>query len=192
MLGYSPEELVGANVLEIVHPDDRERAAGILADWPHEEQSPDPLAPFKVRHKDGTWRVMEAAGRSVDSTDPMQGMILNARDVTERVRAQEKLLETEAKLRQAQKMEAVGRLAGGVAHDFNNVLTAIFGYAELLLEQFAPATRGAATSRRSGASAERAAALTRQLLAFSRSRCCSRGPRPEQRHRQKCSGCSRG
>ena len=88
VLGYSPEELVGTSVLEIVHPDDRERAASILADWPHEELVPEPVAPFKVRHKDGTWRVMEAVGRSVDSHDPLQGMILNARDVTERVRAQ--------------------------------------------------------------------------------------------------------
>ena len=168
VLGYSPEELVGANVLEIVHPDDRERAAGILADWPHEEQSPDPLAPFKVRHKDGTWRVMEAAGRSVDSTDPMQGMILNARDVTERVRAQEKLLETEAKLRQAHKMEAVGRLAGGIAHDFNNVLTAIYGYADLLLEEFVAGDPRRSDVEEIRRMAERAATLTRQLLAFSR------------------------
>jgi hypothetical protein len=151
-----------------VHPDDRERAAGILADWPHEEQSPDPLAPFKVRHKDGTWRVMEAVGRSVDSTDPLQGMILNARDVTERVRAQEKLLETEAKLRQAHKMEAVGRLAGGIAHDFNNVLTAIYGYADLLLEEFVAGDPRRSDVEEIRRMAERAATLTRQLLAFSR------------------------
>jgi PAS domain S-box-containing protein len=168
VLGYSPEELVGANVLEIVHPDDRQRAAAILADWPHEELSPDPLAPFKVRHKDGTWRVMEAVGRSVDSTDPAQGMILNARDVTERVRAQEKLLEAEAKLRQAHKMEAVGRLAGGIAHDFNNVLTAIYGYADLLLEEFVAGDPRRSDVEEIRRMAERAATLTRQLLAFSR------------------------
>ena len=77
-------------------------------------------------------------------------MVVNARDVTERVRAEEKLRETEAKLRQAHKMEAVGRLAGGIAHDFNNVLTAIYGYADLLLDEFEPDDpRRAATSRRS-------------------------------------------
>ena len=65
-------------------------------------------------------------------------------------------------------MEAVGRLAGGIAHDFNNVLTAIYGYADLLLEEFAPAIRGAATSRRSGAWRNAPRRLTRQLLAFSR------------------------
>ncbi len=167
MLGYSPEELVGANVLDIVHPDDRERAAGVLSAWPQEELDPEPLAPFKVRHKDGSWRVMEAVGRSVDA-DPQQGMIVNARDITERVRAQEKLLETEAKLRQAHKMEAVGRLAGGIAHDFNNVLTAIYGYADLLLEEFVAGDPRRSDVEEIRRMAERAATLTRQLLAFSR------------------------
>jgi signal transduction histidine kinase len=80
------------------------------------------------------------------------------RDVTRR----------EAELRQSHKMEAVGRLAGGVAHDFNNVLTAIFGYADLLLDQFTEddARRSDVLEIRNAA--ERAAALTRQLLAFSR------------------------
>ena len=67
VLGYSPEELVGANVLDIVHPDDRERAAGILAGVAAGGAVAEPLAPFKVRHKDGSWRVMEAVGRSVDA-----------------------------------------------------------------------------------------------------------------------------
>ena len=78
------------------------------------------------------------------------------------------MVEREAELRQAHKMEAVGRLAGGVAHDFNNVLTAIFGYTDLLLEQFTdddPRREDVMEIRRS---AERAASLTRQLLAFSR------------------------
>ena len=91
------------------------------------------------------------------------------RDVTERVRAEEELRRAEAKLRQAQKMEAVGRLAGGIAHDFNNVLTAIFGYTDLLLEQFRrddPAPGDVQEIRRVGASAP--PTLTRQLLAFSR------------------------
>jgi PAS domain S-box-containing protein len=167
VLGYSPEDLAGANVLDIVHPEDRERAAGILSAWPQEELDPEPLAPFKVRHKDGSWRVMEAVGRSVDA-DPQQGMIVNARDITERVRAQEKLLETEAKLRQAHKMEAVGRLAGGIAHDFNNVLTAIYGYADLLLEEFVAGDPRRSDVEEIRRMAERAATLTRQLLAFSR------------------------
>ena len=168
VLGYSPEELVGTSVLEIVHPEDRERAAGVLGSWPEAETDAGaPLPPFRVRHKDGSWRVMEALGRSLDD-DPQNGLVVNARDVTERVKAQEELRETEAKLRQAHKMEAVGRLAGGIAHDFNNVLTAIYGYADLLLDDFPPEDRRRSDVEEIRKMAERAATLTRQLLAFSR------------------------
>ena len=74
----------------------------------------------------------------------------------------------EEQLRQAQKMEAVGRLAGGIAHDFNNLLTAISGYSEFLIERHRPTRGCGATPRRSRRPPTRAAALTGQLLAFSR------------------------
>jgi two-component system, cell cycle sensor histidine kinase and response regulator CckA len=86
----------------------------------------------------------------------------------ERKSAEEALRRSEEQLRHAQKMEAVGRLAGGVAHDFNNVLTAIFGYADLIAEDFpldSPVRRDLEEIRKA---AQRASALTRQLLAFSR------------------------
>ncbi|HXF96086.1 MAG TPA: ATP-binding protein [Gemmatimonadales bacterium] len=90
-----------------------------------------------------------------------EGVSVLSLDITERRRAEERL-------REAQKMEAIGRLAGGVAHDFNNVLTAIFGYVELMFEDLAehnPARRDLEEIRKA---AQRAAGLTRQLLAFSR------------------------
>jgi signal transduction histidine kinase len=74
----------------------------------------------------------------------------------------------EDQLRHAQKMEAIGQLAGGVAHDFNNMLTAILGYAELLTEQIGPEKPIGQDLREIVSAAERASALTRQLLAFSR------------------------
>ena len=90
-------------------------------------------------------------------------------DITDRKRAEEALRQSEEQLRQSQKMEAVGQLAGGIAHDFNNLLTAIMGYSDLLLldeaVQAPHLRRDVGEIKRA---AERAAALTRQILAFSR------------------------
>jgi PAS domain S-box-containing protein len=166
VLGYEPEELDRTNVLELIHEDDRARASAVLGSSPLPSDDGSGFH-FRLRHKDGAWRVLETLGRWIEE-DPRKGIVVNARDVTERVRADEHLRATEARLRQAHKMEAVGRLAGGIAHDFNNVLTAIYGYTDLLLEAMAaddPKRQDVEEIRRS---AERAASLTRQLLAFSR------------------------
>jgi PAS domain S-box-containing protein len=90
------------------------------------------------------------------------------RDVTERKQTETALRQREDQLRQAQKMEAIGRLAGGVAHDFNNVLTAIRGYGELVLESFDDGDARRADADEILKAADRAAGLTLQLLAFSR------------------------
>jgi two-component system cell cycle sensor histidine kinase/response regulator CckA len=95
-------------------------------------------------------------------------IVVNARDITARLKAEEERVALEAQLQQAQKMEAVGRLAGGVAHDFNNMLGVILGHAEMAIEQVDPAQPLHADLTEIQKAAERSADLTRQLLAVAR------------------------
>ncbi len=114
------------------------------------------------KHKNGHIIIVRLNGRAASSPDePEEVLELIAEDITERRQLEEQF-------RQAQKMEAVGRLAGGVAHDFNNLLMVINGYTEVLLDQLDPAGDMHQKVQSIQQAADRAATLTRQLLAFSR------------------------
>jgi len=160
LLGYGAEELVGQHIFDLVHPDDVGPALRMFAEGVATGQG-GRLLELQVRHKDGTYRSLEAIGRYLLDDPVVRGVVINARDVTERRSLERQLL-------QAQKMEAVGRLAAGIAHDFNNVLTAIFGYVDLLLDGLPTLSPLRPDIEEIRTAAERAAGLTRQLLAFSR------------------------
>jgi PAS domain S-box-containing protein len=161
VLGYKPRELVGHNVFEFVHPGD---LPDVMKTFTERSQIAGPAPPIEVRfqHKDGSWRILEVIGSNLLDDPVMAGIVVNSRDITERRQLEERL-------RQSQKMEAIGRLAGGVAHDFNNILTVIRGYSELLLrhhlDEHDPERKDIEHIKKAG---ERATSLTRQLLAFSR------------------------
>jgi two-component system cell cycle sensor histidine kinase/response regulator CckA len=167
VLGYGRTELAGTYLGELVHPDD---VPAMLELFERAIQAPGrpKLAELRVLHRDGSWRILETVGTSLIDDPAVHGIVVNSRDVTERREAEEALRRSEQQLLQVQKMEAVGRLAGGVAHDFNNLLTAIRGNAELLLADIPPDSQSREDVEEIRRAADRAAALTRQLLAFSR------------------------
>ena len=165
--GYSPEDLKGQCIDMIVHEDDLPQLVAAFQGCLDSPGTPIPVE-YRFRHRSGTLRFGEAVFVSHLQNAAVRAVVANHRDVTERKEAQDALRTSEERLRQAHKMEAVGRLAGGIAHDFNNVLTAIFGYTDLLLEQLPSEDASRSDVQEIRRSAERAASLTRQLLAFSR------------------------
>jgi PAS domain S-box-containing protein len=159
-LGYAAEEQRGRSPLELVHPEDQVRLQQLLADTLRPAAIVEPTR-VRLRHQDGTWRTVEAVAGRQTAEGVVGGVVINARDISEREHL-------EAQLLQAQKIEAVGLLAGGIAHDFNNLVTAILGYADLALRRLSPQDPMRRNLEEITRAAERAAALTQQLLAFSR------------------------
>jgi two-component system cell cycle sensor histidine kinase/response regulator CckA len=117
---------------------------------------------FRLRHKDGTYRWISASGKLIAGTDKKSKRFMGCHvDITAH-------LQLEAQLFQAQKMESVGRLAGGVAHDYNNMLGVILGYGELALDKVKPGEPLYEDLEKILEAARRSRDITRQLLAFAR------------------------
>ena len=168
VLGYRPEEMIGRAGWLFVHPDDMDELRRNLEARLAGSESTG-VSEVRMRHRDGSWRVLQLRARRYNAGPPRDARVLvTARDVTDTRQIERDLQHTREQLLQAQKLDAIGRLAGGIAHDFNNLLTAIGGHADLLIDGLAPHHPMYTDLKEIRVSVERAAALTRQLLAFSR------------------------
>lgn len=156
-LGYRPAELVGSSALELVHPDDVAVAAAALANL---EAGGSMAREGRLRHRDGSWRTYESTGTNLVHHPAIGGIVVNSRDLTERKALEEQL-------HASQRMEALERMAGGMCHDFNNLLTVITGTTSVLLADLADDDLIRQDVLSIQQAARLAAESTRQLLAFS-------------------------
>ena len=157
ILGRSSEELVGTDFFGLVHPED---LPGVRQSHGRATQTLSAMPGYRVRRRDGAWSALEANARLLPDS-PEGDLLVVARDITNKGKIDEQFL-------QAQKMDAVGRLAGGVAHDFNNLLSIITSAGTLLHDELPADHPSQAMTEEIRIACRRAADLTRQLLAFSR------------------------
>ncbi len=170
MFGYTPEEFVGTRLSDHCAPARLERMSAIVAhESRHLDEHRGVIFETVLRRKDQTPIPVEIHGTFLFDHDRRTiGLQGTTRDISERKKAELEQSALEDQLRQSQKMESIGRLAGGVAHDFNNMLSIIIGNAELALDGLDPADPLHARIMEIMRAGERSADLTRSLLAFAR------------------------
>ncbi len=168
MFGFLPSELIGSASHRLFPEEFRaqylELQKSVLNDGVFRSSSDHEL--FGLRKNGAVFPVDLAIGNIVSSETRL--LIATIRDISSKRDSEQKLKKLENRLLQTQKMEAIGRLAAGVAHDFNNLLTVINGYSELAIESLPPKDAARELLSEIRLAGERAAGLTRQLLAFSR------------------------
>jgi PAS domain S-box-containing protein len=169
VIGYSMEDFASGKLkwTELIHPEDAAAAKRSLLQALRGER--EYVREYRVKRLDGQYAWVQERSQIVchedGRIDYISGVLF---DVRERKRSEEEKEKLEAQFSQAQKMEAIGRLAGGVAHDFNNMLSVILGYSELALRKLQPIDPIYKELKAVQEAANRSADLTRQLLAFSR------------------------
>lgn len=171
MLDYDSNEfsIFDSKWYSLIHPDERDHVTHELEKHRSGANNSHQIE-YRFRAKSGEWRWILSRGRTVKSTpDGMAERIVGTQmDVSVQKDAETEKRFLEARLRQAQKMEAIGTLAGGIAHDFNNALAPIMGYADMILEELGQDTINGARANQILVAASHARDLVRQILAYSR------------------------
>jgi two-component system, cell cycle sensor histidine kinase and response regulator CckA len=172
--GYSRDEFLSMTILDILPPED---APGVHHGLERTGSARGDVALIQHQRKDGTIIDMELVSHEMELVGRRARLVLGT-DISERTRTRAALHQSEEQLRQAQRMDAAGRLAGGVAHDFNNLLTTIRGFSDMLLRDIPAGDRRHKDVEQIRKAADRGAVLTRQLLSFGRQQ--APNPRPVQ------------
>ncbi len=160
LLGYSPEELRQSKGIDQIHPDDRAKV--VEAAIEAKRSGVGRNVEYRIQHRDGHWVTLESTASVVKSRrGQVEKLVIVNRDITERKDLEKQLLIS-------QKLEAIGKLSGGIAHDFNNLLGVILGYSEELQKRIPPDDPYREAVDEIQSAGKRAASLTQQLLAFSR------------------------
>lgn len=175
LLGMPPEEILGRSFQDMVHPDDvpicREFVDLVLSSGRNQSG-----VEYRVRHADDSWRWHTSNGSPLrDAGGRVVGIVGVVWEITERKEAEATRERLQRQLIESQRLEALGRLAGGVAHDFNNLLAVILGNVELVLDGFGDGHERREELLQVRDAANRSAALTRQLLTFARQQQVSSG-----------------
>ncbi|MBI1751348.1 MAG: response regulator [Acidobacteria bacterium] len=165
-LGYAFGERHGQPAMDLIHPDDQQTYLDILRDLVQVPGASRTLE-IRVMHSNGSPRLMEAVTHNALDVPGVHGIVINARDITERRQAEIDRQIMESKVQQAQKLESLGVMAGGIAHDFNNLLMGIMGHAGLALMELSGDSPLRRRLHQIEVAATRAAELTNQLLAYS-------------------------
>jgi PAS domain S-box-containing protein len=171
LTGIKPREVVGReyfDLFELVHPEEREMLIEVFERAKGELGERVQYSPYRVQNVvDGSWRWFTAFDTWYQAADGERRMLEIARDITPDVQREEERLKLARQMQETQKLESLGVMAGGITHDFNNLLTPILGDAELALLDLPPDSPVRPRIEQIRHAAKRAAALTRQMLAYS-------------------------
>lgn len=168
ILGYDPDFLIGKNVMEFIHPDDLPEVSSVFEKYLTTWQDKGKVE-YRYRGSDGRYLYFETIGQFLrDKNGIPKEILFSTRDITERKLAAEEREKLHSQLNQVQRVESIGRLAGGVAHDFNNMLGVIIGYTELAMDKVSSENSLHDDLVEILNAAKRSAEVTRQLLAFAR------------------------